>query len=223
MDQNDSTNTETSLESQPTPPASVLNGQMLELLKALADAKRLQIVGLLAGERALSVEQLAASLGLGMSTTSHHLARLERIGLVSSRSHGHYNLYTLHPQVLESAIKPLVAREKLYQLAPNDGEAAFKQKVLATFIKDGRITAFPRQQKKQLIIFEHVLEALFVVNQRYSEFEVNERLKVFSEDTAVLRRSLVDHGMMAREGGGGAYWRIASDDQSAGASAEAAQ
>jgi biotin operon repressor len=209
MDQNDVTANETIPADLTTSTSSESpNAQMLELLKALADAKRLQIVGLLAGQKTLSVEQLAAALGIGMPTTSHHLARLERIGLVSARHHGHYSLYRLHPQVLEAAIKPLVAQEKLYQLAPSGSEQAFERKVLATFLENGRITAFPRQQKKQLIILHHVLEALFVVGERYSEFEVNERLKVFSSDTAMLRRSLVDHGLMARNGGGGEYWRL---------------
>jgi hypothetical protein len=35
---------------------------------------------------------------------------------------------------------------------------------------------------------------------------VNEILGRFNQDTARLRRALVDHGLMAREGGGGAYW-----------------
>ncbi|HEX6737211.1 MAG TPA: DUF2087 domain-containing protein [Vicinamibacteria bacterium] len=32
-------------------------------------------------------------------------------------------------------------------------------------------------------------------------------MKRHHPDTAALRRALVDHRFMAREGGGGAYWR----------------
>jgi hypothetical protein len=37
---------------------------------------------------------------------------------------------------------------------------------------------------------------------------VNEILSKFSDDTARLRRWLVEYRYMAREGGGGKYWRI---------------
>ncbi len=81
-------------------------------------------------------------------------------------------------------------------------------KVLQTFLDaDGRITAFPKQEKKFLVILRHVLEA-FEPGLRYPEKQVNEMLSRFNEDTATLRRCLVDYHLMAREGGGGAYWRL---------------
>ena len=42
----------------------------------------------------------------------------------------------------------------------------------------------------------------------YPEKRVNQILARYSADTATLRRSLVEHGFMAREGGGGMYWRV---------------
>ena len=44
---------------------------LLNFFKALSDANRLKIVGLLAQED-LSVEQIAEMLGIGSSTVSHH-------------------------------------------------------------------------------------------------------------------------------------------------------
>ncbi len=49
--------------------------ELVDFYKALADANRLKIVGLLAN-RAYSVEELAALLKLKPSTVSHHLAKL---------------------------------------------------------------------------------------------------------------------------------------------------
>ena len=43
---------------------------------------------------------------------------------------------------------------------------------------------------------------------RYTEKQVNEILGRFHEDTATLRQELVDYHMLAREGGGGEYWRV---------------
>jgi len=43
---------------------------------------------------------------------------------------------------------------------------------------------------------------------KYTEKQVNEILGRFHEDTATLRRELIGFKLMAREGGGGAYWRV---------------
>jgi Predicted transcriptional regulator len=57
---------------------------LLAFFKALSDENRLKIVGLLA-QRPYTVEKLADALGLSVSTTSHHLARLANAGLVTVR------------------------------------------------------------------------------------------------------------------------------------------
>ena len=59
--------------------------QLLTFFKAMADANRLKIVGLLAGQP-YTVEQLAALLELRPSTISHHLMILSEAGLVSARA-----------------------------------------------------------------------------------------------------------------------------------------
>jgi hypothetical protein len=86
----------------------------------------------------------------------------------------------------------------------------FDRKVLATFTtSDGRIKSFPMQEKKIRVLVRHVLSA-FTHGVHYPEKRVNEILSKFSDDTARLRRGLVEFGYMAREGGGGKYWRIDS-------------
>ena len=95
------------------------------------------------------------------------------------------------------------------QLRKPDGtDISVERKVLSTFTApDGRIKAFPVQEKKFLVLLRHVLKA-FDPGIRYTEKRVNQILAHYSEDTARLRRALVDHNFMAREGGGGKYWRI---------------
>jgi hypothetical protein len=46
------------------------------------------------------------------------------------------------------------------------------------------------------------------VPYHYSEQEISEMLEKYNEDYAYLRRQLVEHGLMAREGGGGDYWMV---------------
>jgi hypothetical protein len=87
---------------------------------------------------------------------------------------------------------------------------AYDRKVLNSFLdENGRLITFPAQQKKEEAVLRHIVK-VFEPGKRYSEKEVNEMLSEFNEDTARLRRNLVEFGFMNREGGGGAYWRIES-------------
>lgn len=190
----------------PSPAAPFELDELLDFFKALADPSRLRIVGLLA-RAPQTVEQLAAALGLSTGTTSHHLRRLAGAGLVEAQAEGYYRTYSLRDEALREKAARLLGDQALPRLAEDADLQAWERKVLQTFCDaDGRITAFPAQQKKQLVLLRHVLAA-FEPGVRYGERELNEILRRFNDDTARLRRALVDHGLMAREGGGGAYWR----------------
>jgi ArsR family transcriptional regulator, arsenate/arsenite/antimonite-responsive transcriptional repressor len=77
-------------------------GEMESLFKALADATRLRILGLLlTGE--VCVCDIHESLKISQSKASRHLAYLRRAGLVETRRDGlwiHYRLGTLADPVL---------------------------------------------------------------------------------------------------------------------------
>jgi hypothetical protein len=179
----------------------------LRLLKALADPNRLKIVGLLA-KSPHSVEDIAHQLHISGSTASHHLSRLAGAGLVSARAKGYYSVYSLHTEEITSLAKTLLKAENLPSLAPAVGQDAFDRKVLAAFTSaDGAIRKFPVQEKKFLVLLRYVLKE-FEPGVEYPEKKVNQILSKYNEDTARLRRSLVEYGFMAREGGGGKYWRL---------------
>lgn len=183
------------------------NSQLLTFFKALADENRLKIVGLLA-QREFSVEELAETLSLGVSTTSHHLATLSKAGLVSARTDGHYYQYSLRIETIREMSSKLTKEENLPKLSSDVSEDAFERKVMAAFTdSEGKITAFPEKEKKFLVLLHYVVNA-FEMDRRYTEKEVNEILLRFNKDTAHLRRSLVEYKLMARQGGGGEYWRL---------------
>jgi DNA-binding transcriptional ArsR family regulator len=185
-------------------------GDLVEFFKVLGEPNRLRIVGFLA-QREYTVEQLAAALGVGVSTASHHLARLARAGLVSARSESYYSLYSLQTGALSGMAKELLAQAQPARPASEQGLSGFDRKVLATFTtSDGWIKAFPMQERKFRVLLRHVLPA-FSHGVRYTEKRVNEILSKYNDDTARLRRWLVDFGYMAREGGGGKYWRVDKD------------
>ena len=181
---------------------------LLSFLKALADANRLRIVGLLA-HRAYAVEELATVLDLRVSTVSHHLAKLTAAGLVAAQTEGHYHMYALQLSALHGYAKTLAKDESLRALAPSAGtEDPFAAKVLAAFTdQDGRLVRIPAKRKKFEVILRHAL-ALFPETGPWDEREVNRRLKTFTDDVASLRRGFIDHRLMTREPGGSGYRKL---------------
>jgi predicted transcriptional regulator len=191
-------------------PSSLTGGEtfqtLLEFFKALADPNRLRLIGMLA-QQPLSVEQMAAMLKLRASTVSHHLSYLVHVGLVSARPQSYYNVYSFQADALEKMARQLLRSETLPAIAADVDLDAYDRKVLKDFCTaDGKIKAFPAQRKKFEAILRYVLGA-FEPGVRYSEKQVNQIIAGFNEDTATLRRELVDYHWLKREGGGGAYWR----------------
>jgi predicted transcriptional regulator len=181
--------------------------ELLNFFKAMADPNRLKIVGLLA-QGPLSVEQMAEMLGRSSSTISHHLQMLTHSGLVSARAEGYYSVYRLETGVLESMAQRLLHRESWPAVAADVDVDAYDRKVFKSYLTpEGRINDFPVQMKKMEAILRYVVKA-FEPGERYPEKQVNEILSQFSDDTARLRRNLVEFKLMDRQGGGGEYWRV---------------
>lgn len=185
---------------------------LLPILKALADANRLKIIGLLAREP-LSVEQMADMLELSPSTVSHHLAQLSRAGLVSARAESYYNVYRLESEAFDQVARRLLHRETLASVADSVDADAYDRKVLNNFLDaNGRVRTFPAQRKKFEVILRYVLRD-FKPGVRYSEKQVNEILGRYHADTATLRRELISYGWLKRESGGGEYWLPLEDER----------
>jgi biotin operon repressor len=183
-----------------------MSDDVVNFFKALAEANRLKIVGLLA-QQPYSVEELAALLNLKPSTVSHHLAKLAQVGLVSAKTESYYNVYQLDEKALQSKSRDLFSQENLAASVVDVDADAYDRKVIEDFSrKDGSLKTIPAQRKKLEAILRYVVKA-FEVNKKYSEKQVNEILGKYHEDTASLRRELVGYGLMKREGGGGNYWR----------------
>jgi predicted transcriptional regulator len=184
------------------------NTQLAELLaffKALSDANRLKIVGLLA-QSDYSVEELAAILELRPSTVSHHLARLAEVGLVSARAESYYSIYRLETDALQAMAKRLIADETLPEVTAGVDLDAYDRQVVENYATaGGRLRQIPSKRKKFESILRYVASA-FEPGRRYTEKEVNQILGDYHEDTAALRRGLVDYHLMARESDGTEYW-----------------
>ena len=181
--------------------------ELLNFFKALADANRLKIIGLLA-QQPYTGEQIAEMLGLSASTVSHHLSKLAKVGLVSAKADSYYNVYQLDQKALEEKSRSLFSQEKMTASVAEVDLDAYDNKVLKDFLrKDGSLKTIPAQKKKLEAVLRYVVEG-FEKGKRYSEKRVNEILKGYHADTATLRRELVGFKLMEREGGGGEYWRV---------------
>jgi predicted transcriptional regulator len=181
--------------------------ELVTFFKALADKNRLKIVGLLA-EKSYSVEELATLLELKPPTISHHLAKLVDVGLVKSHTESYYNVYQLDQSVLQEKARTMFTQSELSHVTAEVDADAYDKKVIKDYARrDGSLKTLPAQRKKLEAILRYVVKT-FDAGKRYSEKQVNEILSRYHEDTATLRRELVGHGLMRREGGGGEYWRV---------------
>lgn len=169
-----------------------------DLFKALGHSVRLLILNL-AKQKPRHGQELAEILRLNPATISHHLKMLSEAGLLKSRKDQYYQVYSLQFEVLEQSLADVV---HLPQPALEEGVAqdAYRNKVLKTFFKYGRLVQIPAQLKKRLIILEKIAES-FEPGREYPEMEVNHILLDFHDDVASLRRGMIEHKLLARDKG----------------------
>ena len=132
-----------------------------------------------------------------MATALH---RLEAGGLVERGGDGTLVL-------LAAAFRQAARRAAADAPAPDDPGAGHDEetaKVLRSFVVDGRLTALPTSQGKKRIVLDVICQD-FEPGLRFSEREVNLRLRRWHDDVASLRRWLVDLGYLDRDAG--EYWR----------------
>jgi hypothetical protein len=184
--------------------------ELVQFFKALADETRLTIVGLLARESRTG-EQLAAILKIKPATVSHHLSKLAEAGLVSAKMDGHAKVYELRREVLRATAMHLAAQDTLPQAAAGIDESAYDRQVVKNFLRrDGSLKEIPAQQKKLVAVLRHLVKE-FEPGREYAEKEVNEILARFHEDTASLRRAMIEHKLMKRASG--VYWRVEGESK----------
>jgi hypothetical protein len=179
---------------------------LLNFFKVLGNETRLKMLGHLANAE-MSVGELAELLDVKEPTVSHHLALMKELGLVGMRAEGNVRIYRLETAALQTLSKDVFSQDNLADLVDDSAADAWEQKVLQNFMDQGqkRITALPAQYKK-LMVLVRWMQDRFEAGKKYTEKEVNDIIKRHHEDSALFRRYMVDHKMMARENG--VYWRL---------------
>lgn len=179
--------------------------QLIVLGRALSDPTRIRILGLL-GQHPMYGQELAQALDVTPPTISHHLQPLVMAGLVKVRREDNFRFYELDSEGLQRIAESTqnIARA-LYASEPLPPKSDERARVVATFIKDGRLLSIPAQYKKRRYVMEEIARS-FEWGRLYDEKEVNAILRTFHEDFASLRREMIDQRIMMREGG--RYWLV---------------
>jgi hypothetical protein len=176
--------------------------EMLDFVKAMSDADRLRIIGLLS-QRPASATQIAEKLHMPASEAFNHVSYLVHVGVVREAD-GEYQL--VGDAVNALAGKQFGGQNEAYVPAPELD--ARSRKVLVAYLNpDGTIRQIPTQAEKLKVIL-HYLVAAFTPGVDYTEKEVNTIIRRFNVDVAGLRRDLIDSGLMGRESNGSRYWRV---------------
>jgi hypothetical protein len=175
--------------------------EMVNFVKAIADADRLRIIGLLT-QRSARLCEINEILGFHPADTQHHLGQLIRSGVVRLKD-GFYELDNIalenHACRQFKGTRPSYAPEP--DLDKNTG------RVLAAHLNpDGTIKIIPLQAAKLQVILDYLIDA-FTVGVNYTEKEVNLILTHFHPDTSGLRRDLIHAGLLERVRDGSRYWR----------------
>ncbi|MFZ2960993.1 MAG: metalloregulator ArsR/SmtB family transcription factor [Candidatus Ozemobacteraceae bacterium] len=182
----------------------------LPIFKALSDASRLAVIkALLTAPQC--VEELAQRLDLSAPTVSFHLRKLETASLVTKERQQYYVVYRPNDAMFDVTLLQLLGNAETHRDRQEQRLEASRRKVLSSYLPHGRLIRLPSQSRKRRIILEH-LAVRFIPEKSYPEAEVNQILLKVHEDYCLLRRLLVDEGLLERSRG--VYWRGASPDTS---------
>jgi hypothetical protein len=178
------------------------NDKVLDFVKAVSEADRLRIIGVLAQGPA-GIRQVAERLGIPFRDAFSHLGLLEFAGVV----HKDGDLFRLDDNALENLSRAQFA-QKRPSYVPAPGLDPKSRKVLAAYLNaDGTLKDIPAPGAKLRVILDHLVTA-FEPGASYTEKEVNTLLRRFHPDTATLRRALFDSGLLDRQPDGSRYWRV---------------
>ncbi|WP_437785192.1 metalloregulator ArsR/SmtB family transcription factor [Sorangium sp. So ce1097] len=192
---------------EPDSPARALSVEArVGVLKALADASRLQVVSALLA-RPHCAEELAERLGRSASTVSFHLRKLDEAGLVTKRKTQYYQVYALRDDLLRLTLRELVALPSASDGPAQRRAERSRNQVLRAYFRGGVLVQMPKQWRKRRIVLEQFV-GRFEAGRRYREQEVNEIIHALYADHCTIRRMLLDEGYMARDGQ--RYWLIES-------------
>jgi biotin operon repressor len=144
------------------------------------------------------LEELAERLNLAVSTVSFHLKKLENAGLIVKEKQQYYTIFSIKKKLFEKTLEEMVNFEIDEREEQERRINEYKQKILKSFMRDGKIRQIPAQKQKRWIVFEQILND-FEFGREYTEQEVNEIIGKYHEDYCMIRRTFIGERVMTRE------------------------
>ena len=127
--------------------------ETVKILKGIADESRLKILASLLREP-MYVELISERLDLHPSTTSFHLKKLEKLGLVTSEKEQYYTMFHLNKSNLNINIMKVVSGISLDSQTEEDLEQAYYMKIRDTFFKDGKLVLLAAKDTAGVVRFK---------------------------------------------------------------------
>jgi predicted transcriptional regulator len=181
----------------------------IEIIKSLADTSRLRVLNALI-EKPQYVEELAHRLNLAASTVSFHLKKLETAGLIEQRKEQYYIIYGINERLFNLTLQDLVKCEDLEKYSQAERMEKYRRKVLNSFFRKNRLIKLPVQRKKRMIVLEE-FSGKFREGKKYKEEDVNGLIKETYDDYCMIRRLLIEEGIMRREKQ--IYWIVEKNEK----------
>ena len=157
-----------------------MSGAWIEVYAGLKNPAMRKVLG------AVLLEQDSA-LGEDRATAKN-LERWARIGLLVRGESGWTVNEPMLTEALAAQAKPATAREGVVR-----------------FFTGLKLDTLPARPAERLEVLTLIRDAVLEPGQRLGEAQLNERLRVVHPDVALLRRYMVDHGLLHRAGDGSVY------------------
>jgi hypothetical protein len=165
-----------------------------DLVALLAEPDRLRALAAVT-LGASTLPEVAERTGLEPRAAARALSRLVAGGLLEGEAGKGYRVRT---EALQAAARrPAEGGGAEGGGPPGPEPGSPGADVLRRFVHNGRLLAMPAAHGKRLVVLDH-LAGLFEPGRRYPEPEVNDLLRRYHPDYALLRRYLVDDGFLDR-------------------------
>jgi len=193
--------------------------EVLGPLTALADDTRLRILELLIESGEQRAQEIITQLEGSQGNVSRHLKQLVGAGFLRERRAGDANkLYEFNAAGLQRLLyltRQLLSNDNVQSIGErqqtetrlNQVRAGVSPLLYSLLDDRGRITRWSSKLKDQQAMMEY-LAGKFAVEHSYHEKEVNALLQQWylDADYVLVRRSMVDAGLLHRTRDGARYW-----------------
>ena len=160
----------------------------------MSDRWRGIVAALLNPELRAALAEVMPDSGLSDQRRTRAMSRLEQVGLVRRDKDGVVVFD-------ESTLRSILGEE-----------TPVRRMGVQRFLRaDGRIDRYPANAADRIELLRWVAEHTLRPEEVLTERQINERLETFTSDVAVLRRYLVDAGLVERTRSGSQYVLVASD------------